>query len=74
MGSHSRLLQWETQEFLFVLASFIQMVPISYIQIDSICKALLAVLVEEARWQHLWHFLSLPRPCSSCVVSWLLGS
>lgn len=68
----ARLLWWEAQQFLFVLASFIQMFLINHIQIDSICKALLAVLVDEAWWQNLWHFLILPRPCS-CVVSWRMG-
>ena len=43
--SHSRLLRWETQQFLFVLALLIHMFLISCIQIDSICKALLAILV-----------------------------
>lgn len=36
-------------------------------------RTLLAVLVDEAWWQNLWHFLILPRPSSSCVVSWRFG-
>lgn len=75
-GSHSRLLRWETQAVSictgFPLA---QMFLISHVQIDSTCKTLLAVLlVDEAWWQKLWHFLILPRPCSSCVVSRCFGS
>lgn len=54
-GSHSSLLQWETRRFLFVLASFIQMFLISHIQIDSICKALLAALADKG-WQNLGIF------------------